>query len=113
MRGGGNSQGGRDGGEKRGKRNPILDLSKYSDKKITVKFMGGREVTGLLKGYDQLLNLVLDQAEEVIKAPEGEESAEPQVRQIGLMVCRGPAVITIAPVDGSSMIANPFLAAEQ
>ena len=29
--------------EKKKKRDPILDLSKYTNKKICVKFMGGRE----------------------------------------------------------------------
>ncbi len=37
------------------------------DKKITVKFTGGREVTGTLKGYDALMNLVLDDVEEVMR----------------------------------------------
>lgn len=37
------------------------------DKKITVKFTGGREVTGSLKGYDALMNLVLDDVEEVMR----------------------------------------------
>ncbi|CRK48925.1 hypothetical protein BN1723_020687, partial [Verticillium longisporum] len=37
------------------------------DKKITVKFNGGREVTGTLKGYDALMNLVLDDVEEVMR----------------------------------------------
>ncbi|KAM6493385.1 hypothetical protein JOM56_011519 [Amanita muscaria] len=48
------------------KREAILDLAKYVDEKIRVKFTGGREVTGILKGYDQLLNLVLDEVEELM-----------------------------------------------
>ncbi|KAJ1915712.1 U6 snRNP-associated protein Lsm7 [Tieghemiomyces parasiticus] len=119
MRGGGNHSGGRGGGGDRHKggdrskpkRDPILDLSKYADKRITVKFMGGREVSGLLKGYDLLLNLVLDETEEILKANNADQ-AEPATRQIGLLVCRGPAIITISPVDGSSVIANPYLTAE-
>lgn len=34
------------------------------DKEIRVKFQGGREVIGVLKGYDQLQNLVLDEVRE-------------------------------------------------
>lgn len=68
------------------KREAILDLSKYSNQHIRVKFTGGREgacinarlqrtpslslvslVTGVLKGFDQLLNLVLDEVEESIQ----------------------------------------------
>lgn len=39
------SQGGQGEGEQRPKKENILDLSKYSDKRITVKFNGGREGT--------------------------------------------------------------------
>jgi U6 snRNA-associated Sm-like protein LSm7 len=66
------------------KREAILDLSKYVNERIRVKFTGGREgtfpsipvtthaqpilaVTGILKGYDQLLNLVLDEVEEELQ----------------------------------------------
>ena len=65
------------------KREAILDLSKYANQRIRVKFTGGREgmrhsandyvicstiklVTGVLKGFDQLLNLVLDEVEETL-----------------------------------------------
>lgn len=71
------------------RREAILDLAKYTDKKICVKFTGGRQgetvhdgsslvdlrfltgcslflVTGTLKGYDQLLNLVMDDLEETL-----------------------------------------------
>lgn len=37
-----------------------MDLSKYIDKTIRVKFQGGRKASGVLKGFDPLLNLVLD-----------------------------------------------------
>ena len=70
------------------KREAILDLSRYMNEKIRVKFTGGREgahalhfsapdneemlkvinpvtVTGVLKGFDQLLNLVLDDVQEI------------------------------------------------
>ncbi|PWA20949.1 hypothetical protein CCH79_00007123, partial [Gambusia affinis] len=42
------------------KKESIFDLSKYIDKTIRVKFQGGREASGVLKGFDPLLNLVLD-----------------------------------------------------
>lgn len=51
----------------RPKKENILDLSKYADKSIIVKFSGGREVSGVLKGWDQLMNLVLDGVEEVLR----------------------------------------------
>lgn len=65
-RGGGASGG--DGQEReRPKKENILDLQKYLNKSITVKFNGGREVTGTLKGYDALMNLVLDEVQEVVR----------------------------------------------
>ncbi|KAF8515727.1 U6 snRNA-associated Sm-like protein LSm7 [Hysterangium stoloniferum] len=88
------------------RREAILDLSKYVNEKIRVKFTGGREVTGILKGYDQLLNLVLDEVEEEIAEP------EPHRRTLGLVVLRGPTITLLSPVDGSEEIENPFLAAE-
>lgn len=60
--------GGRDGEQKDKKRKEsILDLSKYLDKAIRVKFSGGREASGILKGFDQLLNLVLDNTIEYLR----------------------------------------------
>ena len=41
-------KGGGDGKAK--KKESILDLSKYLDKEIRVKFQGGREAQGVLKG---------------------------------------------------------------
>jgi len=85
------------------KREAILDLSKYVNERIRVKFTGGREVTGVLKGYDQLLNLVLDDVEEQFA-----ERDEPP-RTLGLAVLRGPTITLLSPVDGSEEIANPFI----
>ena len=90
----------------KGKKANILDLNKYLDKEIRVKFSGGRErqphrkqcihaqhghqprysnlcpradrllvvcvacvVTGVLKGYDPLMNLVLDETKEWLRDP--------------------------------------------
>ncbi|PIL25923.1 hypothetical protein GSI_11676 [Ganoderma sinense ZZ0214-1] len=91
------------------KREAILDLAKYVNERIRVKFTGGREVTGVLKGYDQLLNLVLDEVQENLQGvPEG----QPTVRNLGLVVLRGPTITLLSPVDGYEEIANPFAAQE-
>ncbi|ORY67439.1 uncharacterized protein BCR38DRAFT_336641 [Pseudomassariella vexata] len=122
--GGGNYRGGRGGGEGRGgrgggrgggasgdhhererpKKENILDLGKYMDKRITVKFNGGREVTGTLKGYDALMNLVLDDGREVVRDDEGNDST----RGLGLVVARGTLLVVISPCDGSEEIPNPY-----
>ena len=51
----------------RKKKESILDLSRFIDKQIRVKFAGGRECSGLLKGYDPLLNIVLDDTIEYLR----------------------------------------------
>ncbi|KAK6931966.1 LSM domain, eukaryotic/archaea-type, partial [Dillenia turbinata] len=51
-----------------GRKETVLDLAKFVDKGVQVKLTGGRQVTGTLKGYDQLLNLVLDEAVEFLRA---------------------------------------------
>ncbi|KZZ88074.1 U6 snRNA-associated Sm-like protein LSm7 [Moelleriella libera RCEF 2490] len=119
--GGGGGRGGGRGGSGRGgdasndnkterpKKENILDLAKYMDKEITVKFNGGREVTGTLKGYDALMNLVLDEVKETVRDEEGNDSTRP----LGLVVARGTLLVVITPVDGSEEIANPFAASEE
>ncbi|EGE80810.1 hypothetical protein RJZ56_001733 [Blastomyces dermatitidis] len=90
------------------KKENILDLTKYMEKEVCVKFNGGREVTGTLKGYDQLMNLVLDDVKETMRDDEGNQTT----RSLGLIVARGTLLVLISPVDGSEEIANPFLQAE-
>ncbi|KAF2743946.1 U6 snRNA-associated Sm-like protein LSm7 [Sporormia fimetaria CBS 119925] len=105
---GGAHGGGAGGGQQqteRPKKENILDLNKYMDKQITVKFSGGREVIGTLKGYDQLMNLVLDEVKEVMTDEEGNL----RYRKLGLIVARGTLLVVISPVDGSEEIANPFV----
>ncbi|GMF79917.1 unnamed protein product [Aspergillus oryzae] len=69
-RGGHAKSGGASGGaqqQEKPKKENILDLSKYMDKEVRVKFNGGREVVGTLKGFDQLMNLVLDDVKESMR----------------------------------------------
>ena len=64
----------------------VLDMSKYVDKELRVKFMGGREVVGILKGYDALLNLVLDETREYLKDPDDPYRLLDETRSLGLTV---------------------------
>jgi U6 snRNA-associated Sm-like protein LSm7 len=65
-------------------------------------------VTGVLKGYDPLMNLVLDEVKETMRDDEGKETT----RDLGLTVARGTMIVLISPVDGSEEIANPFAQTE-
>lgn len=89
-------------------------------------------VTGVLKGFDQLLNLVLDDVQEIfqtgssyiypltLKPPCPDHVAllciriesEQTTRTLGLVVLRGPTITLLSPVDGHEEISNPFLAQE-
>ncbi|XP_071440368.1 U6 snRNA-associated Sm-like protein LSm7 [Hetaerina americana] len=90
----------------------IFDLSKYIDKNIRVKFAGGREASGNLKGYDPLFNLVMDNTIEFLRDPDDPYRLTENTRALGLVVCRGTAVVLICPVDGMERIANPFVPQE-
>ena len=64
-------------------------LSKALGSMVLVKLKGGREVRGVLMSFDQHLNLVLDNAEEM---------RESKVRHLGLIIVRGDNVVLISPV---------------
>ena len=64
MSGNNDKGGGRKGGFRR---ESILELSKWMDAKVRVKCLGGRELEGTLKGYDDLVNLVLDDCDEYLR----------------------------------------------
>ena len=71
--GGGGGRGGRGGGRGgrggRGgaKKESILELARLQDATVRVKCIGGRELQGTLRGYDELVNLVLDECEEFLR----------------------------------------------
>lgn len=71
--GGGGDRGDRSGGgqggdqKERKRKESIVDLARYLEKNIRVKFAGGREAAGILKGFDPLLNLVLDDTVEFLR----------------------------------------------
>lgn len=96
----------------RPKKESIIDLSKFVDKQVRVKFQGGREATGKLKGYDHLLNLVLDDTIEYIRDSDDSLKISESTRNLGLVVCRGPAVTVVCPQDGHEAIRNPFTSTE-
>lgn len=86
-----------------------MDLNKYKDQQIRVKFIGGRQITGTLKGFDQLMNLVLEDVVENIRDADDESVLTKETRDLGLVVVRCTSLLTISPVDGSESIENPFI----
>jgi small nuclear ribonucleoprotein G len=61
--------------------------SRYIDKQLAIKLNGSRNVTGVLRGFDQFMNLVLEDTVEVVSATER--------NQIGMCVLRGNSVLMI------------------
>lgn len=77
-------------------------------------------VTGILKGFDQLMNLVMDDVVEEYESEPSPQIARPeanavdnamQPRNLGLVVLRGPNIVLISPTDGSAGMCqfNPVL----
>jgi len=57
---------------------------------VLVRLRSGRMLRGILQGYDQHMNLVLEQAEEL--------SADNSIqRRLGVIVVRGDNVIMVSP----------------
>jgi len=58
---------------------------------MTIKLNGNRRVTGVLRGYDQFMNLVIDNTVEEISPNERNE--------IGMVVIRGNSVVLLEPLE--------------
>ena len=59
------------------------------DLRVDLRLNGDRRVAGILKGYDQFLNVVLDEAIEIAST---KKQGEGEQRQLGTIVIRGQAV---------------------
>jgi len=65
----------------------VLDES--INKNVLIKLKGGKTITGTLQGFDQHMNLLLDQSEEI--------PSEGDSKSLGSIVVRGDNVIMISP----------------
>ncbi|TVU37990.1 hypothetical protein EJB05_11337 [Eragrostis curvula] len=66
------------------------DLKKYMDKKLQIKLNANRVVIGTLRGFDQFMNLVVDNTVEV----NGNDKND-----IGMVVIRGNSVVMIEALE--------------
>ncbi|GBF88052.1 small nuclear ribonucleoprotein G-like protein [Raphidocelis subcapitata] len=64
------------------------ELRKFMDKKLSIALNANRHVTGTLRGFDQFMNLVLDNTVDT-KAKQ----------EIGMVVIRGNSIITIEALE--------------
>ncbi|CAD7974203.1 unnamed protein product [Amoebophrya sp. A25] len=60
------------------------DLRKFMEKRLDMHLNGNRHVVGILRGYDTFMNVVLDNAVEIISPTERNE--------IGMVVIRGSSI---------------------
>ena len=90
----------------------ILDLNPHMGKKVRVRFQGGREVVGVLKGFDPMVNVVLEDTVEYLRSDDPYK-ASGKTRVLGRVVCRGNNVTMCAPEEGYESIENPFAAPEE
>jgi small nuclear ribonucleoprotein len=68
---------------------PLEILEKAINKPILLKLKGKRELRGVLRSYDQHLNLFLENAEQITENGELEE--------LGSIILRGDNVILVSP----------------
>lgn len=101
------------GGSSGPRKDSILELAKMTDATVRVKCLGGRELQGILRGYDDLVNLVLDECDEFLRDPEDPQRVTDKTRKLGLVVVRGTQVSLVSPQDGVEEIANPFAAPDE
>lgn len=67
------------------------------DKNLKITLNGARRITGVLRGYDVFLNLVIDEAiEEVV--PKG-STAVTERKEIGTVVVRGNSVVLMEALE--------------
>ncbi|XP_028044231.1 probable small nuclear ribonucleoprotein G [Bombyx mandarina] len=67
------------------------ELKKFMDKKLSIKLNAGRAVTGVLRGFDPFMNLVLDESVE--------ECKDGQRNNVGMVVIRGNSIIMLESLD--------------
>jgi len=67
------------------------DLKKYMDKRIRLTLNAKRTVTGQLRGFDQFMNLVLDNTIE--------ERSAAEKYNIGMVVIRGNSIVQMEIID--------------
>ncbi|HXQ94069.1 MAG TPA: LSm family protein [Thermoplasmata archaeon] len=68
---------------------PLDLLQETLHKRVLVEMKGGRSFRGVLDAYDQHLNLVLSQAEEVVE--------DAVTGHSGLTLLRGDSIVYISP----------------
>jgi len=83
------------------------ELTKYLDKSLSIKLINNRSVSGILRGYDQFMNIVLEDANDTTpiqltgnKAVDAQRQIEKEENKIiGQCVIRGNSILMIEALD--------------
>jgi len=67
------------------------ELKKLMDKRLAMKLNGGRAISGILRGFDPFMNIVMDETIEDCK-----DGAK---KNIGMVVIRGNSIIMMEALD--------------
>ncbi|HUS56564.1 MAG TPA: LSM domain-containing protein [Thermoplasmata archaeon] len=67
---------------------PLSLLEKSMDKKVTLLLKDSRQLEGMLTGFDDYMNMVLEDTE---------ETNGDQVKRLGVVILRGNNVVSISP----------------
>ncbi|ORY96152.1 hypothetical protein BCR43DRAFT_491158 [Syncephalastrum racemosum] len=70
---------------------PTPELKRYMDKRLSLQLNGDRRVTGVLRGYDPFMNIVLDDAVEDVSATEK--------NHMGMVVIRGNSIALMEALE--------------
>ncbi|MFH4975850.1 hypothetical protein AB6A40_002559 [Gnathostoma spinigerum] len=67
------------------------ELKRYMDKQMDLKLNGNRHVSGVLRGFDPFMNIVVEGAVEHLKSGE--------TNQLGMVVIRGNSIVIMEPKE--------------
>lgn len=84
-------------------RDPIIKLQPLINQEIQINFLGGRQVQGVLKGFDHLNNIVIDKTTEFLRGralhlffylsdPKDFYRTTEKKRELGLLIVKGSSV---------------------
>lgn len=71
----------------------LPEMKKFMEKRLNLGLNGNRQVEGTLRGYDQFMNIVIDDCVEV--------NAEGERRPLGMTVIRGNSILTLEVKPGA------------
>lgn len=76
----------------------LPNLNHFMEKRVMVKIQGGRTVSGVLRGVDQHMSIVLHDAMDETRSA-GDNNAAEERAAMGTTVIRGSAIVEIVGAD--------------